>query len=287
MITIKELCAVLGVAPSTIRLYEKYLPKDPWVRGQNNYRGFYFENMLCLLTARLLGAYGIPMKDAVDTVLAGDLGAMRGGLADRENPLAFERRWQADLLDSLNRDMAILDKAPNLMESYEVLESSPFFYLESSWTKASSEQRRLVSNWSRRIPFVHFTPHYHTEGLGDRATPSPDLPRSGFSVPVRFADYVDLSSPYVSFVPSSLAVAMVVKTEGVFAESQEQDLGTMPFNEPLCARVLDLVRSALRREGAKLTGNIYTQLLYASLPTRDDGRDAVQYYYVFSPLISS
>ena len=138
---------------------------------------------------------------------------------------------------------------------------------------------------SREIPFVRYTPHYHVEGLRDGAEPSPDLPRSGFSVPTRFADYVDLASPHVRFVPSFKAVALVIRVDGIFSESSERDKGTMPFNEPLYVRVLDMVSSALSREGSELTGNIYTQLLYANLPLRADGSDAVQYYYVFSPLV--
>ena len=267
VITTKELCAVLGVAPSTIRLYEKYLPKDPWARGQNNYRGFHFENMLCLLTARLLGSYGISMKESVEVILAGDLTSMDCELGQRVSPLAEERR------------------RAYLLEAYEVIDIPSFFYLESAWTKASSEQQRLVRTWSREIPFVHYTPHYHVEGLGDGAEPSPDLPRSGFSVPTRFADYVDLASLHVRFVPSFKAVALVIRVDGIFSESSERDKGTMPFNEPLYVRVLDMVSSALSREGSELTGNIYTQLLYANLPLRADGSDAVQYYYVFSPLV--
>ena len=285
VITTKELCAVLGVAPSTIRLYEKYLPKDPWARGQNNYRGFHFENMLCLLTARLLGSYGISMKESVEVILAGDLTSMDCELGQRVSPLAEERRRASDLIESLDRDRALLAKVPYLLEAYEVIDIPSFFYLESAWTKASSEQQRLVRTWSREIPFVHYTPHYHVEGLGDGAEPSPDLPRSGFSVPTRFTDYVDLASPHVRFVPSFKAVALVIRVDGIFSESSERDKGTMPFNEPLCVRALDMVSSALSREGSELTGNIYTQLLFANLPLRADGSDAVQYYYVFSPLV--
>lgn len=117
MITTKELCAVLGVAPSTIRLYEKYLPKDPWARGQNNYRGFHFENMLCLLTARLLGSYGISMKESVEVILAGDLTSMDCELGQRVSPLAEERRRASDLIESLDRDRALLAKVPYLLEA--------------------------------------------------------------------------------------------------------------------------------------------------------------------------
>ena len=241
--------------------------------------------MLCLLTARLLGSYGISMKESVEVILAGDLTSMDCELGQRVSPLAEERRRASDLIESLDRDRALLAKVPYLLEAYEAIDIPSFFYLESAWTKASSEQQRLVRTWSREIPFVHYTPHYHVEGLGDGAEPSPDLPRSGFSVPTRFADYVDLASLHVRFVPSFKAVALVIRVDGIFSESSERDKGTMPFNEPLYVRVLDMVSSALSREGSELTGNIYTQLLYANLPLRADGSDAVQYYYVFSPLV--
>lgn len=127
VITTKELCAVLGVAPSTIRLYEKYLPKDPWARGQNNYRGFHFENMLCLLTARLLGSYGISMKESVEVILAGDLTSMDCELGQRVSPLAEERRRASDLIESLDRDRALLAKVPYLLEAYEVIDIPSFF----------------------------------------------------------------------------------------------------------------------------------------------------------------
>ena len=159
----------------------------------------------------------------------------------------------------------------------------------SIWKALGPRPLRSNSVWCApgpaKSPLSTDTPHYHVEGLGDGAEPSPDLPRSGFSVPTRFADYVDLASLHVRFVPSFKAVALVIRVDGIFSESSERDKGTMPFNEPLYVRVLDMVSSALSREGSELTGNIYTQLLYANLPLRADGSDAVQYYYVFSPLV--
>lgn len=287
MITIRELCAVLGVGPTTIRLYEKYLPKDPWVRGENNYRGFYFENMLCLLSARMLGAYGITMKDSVEAIVSGDPHVVEQELARRAVPLSVERRRFADLIESLESDRALFGRIPKLLDSYELIDIPSFFYLESAWTRASKEQKRLVDNWSREAPFVRFVPHYHIEGSGRNPEPAPELPRSGFSVPVRFADYVDLASSHVSFIPSFRAVASVVKVDGIYMEPPGDAPGKLPFNEPLCAQMIERMRSCLSREGAELSGNIYTRLLYASFPSQKNGSDAVQYYYVFTPFDSS
>lgn len=131
MITIKDVCTILGIAPSTIRLYEKCLPAVPWSVEDNGYRGFYFENILHLADCRTMVKYGMSLQEAFGVSLAKSLEAKEGALDRQRDRLVEEVRHLNDLLLVIDEQRALMAKISTLIEGYEVVDMPAFFHFPS------------------------------------------------------------------------------------------------------------------------------------------------------------
>ena len=290
MITIKDVCTILGIAPSTIRLYEKCLPAVPWSVEDNGYRGFYFENILHLADCRTMVKYGMSLQESFDVSLAKSLEAKEGALDRQRDRLVEEVRHLNDLLLVIDEQRALMAKISTLIEGYEVVDMPAFFHFPFAGNRIYPGLHELVSNWAAAIPFVEFTPHY---GIAEYLAGRCSLDRTGhagFAVSLRFSHLVDTSAPSVQLVPAQRCVGAVVVTEGIARpDGVESFAGGLPRDEGMFARTTRRLKEALAREGYGLRGNIYTRLVHAEypavLPGEEPEREGVCYFYVWTPLL--
>lgn len=291
MISIKDICTVLNVTPTTIRLYEKYLPEVPWYVGENGYRGFYFENLTHLFNCRSVAKYGASLRESFDGSIGGCWEAEDDILAKQREVLARQARMTNDLIESLDETRLLMGKIPVLQGSFEEVSLPAFLHLDfgSHLTDLSQDTRDIVSNWAQAIPFVHFTPYYQIERIGDEADSEAMPARSGFSIALSYAHMVDTSHPFVLFRPASRALATIFSVNGVaHPPGSSSFAGGLPFDEPRYKMTRALFEEGLRERGLKLTGNIYTRLIYSAYPGkyRSDGKEsnAIDYFYAWTPL---
>lgn len=290
MISIKDVCTMLGIAPSTIRLYEKYLPSVPWSIEENGYRAFYFENILHLMDCRALAKYGVSVQDAFDVSVAQSVGAKVEALDCQRECLAEEVRRLSDLLLALDEHRALVAKIPALLDGSEVVEVPSFFHFPFAGNRIFPDLHDLVANWAAAIPFVAFTPHYSIADYLAGRCPLERTGYAGFTVPLRFSHLVETRSPHVQLVPAQRCLATVVATQGIARPTgSESFAGGWPRDEDIFARISRRLKELLAQEGYRLRGDIYTRLIHAEypdvLPGEESGKPGSCYFYVWTPLL--
>lgn len=288
MITIKDVCAILGIAPSTIRLYEKYLPSASWAVGENGYRGFYFENILHLMDCRVMVKYGVPLQDALQVSMSKSVEAKKDVLDQQREHLSEELRRLSDLMLVLDEQRELVGKIPDLLVAFEMVDMDAFLHFPCVSRNILPGLRDLVSQWAAAIPFAAFTPYYNVSDYAAGRCSVRELARAGFTIPLRFAHRVPTDSESVTFVPAQRCLATVVSMTGV-AQSEEaaEFTGGLPFDGDMFERTSAKLAAMLSSIGFELRGNIYTRLIHAEYPDADEACGSVPsfYFYVWTPLL--
>lgn len=290
MVTIKEVCAILGIAPSTIRLYEKCLPAIPWAIEDNGYRGFLTENIMYLMDCRVMMKDGMPMQEAFDVSMAKSIAAKEEALERQRHRLTEEVRRLSDLMVAVDEQQALVAKISSLAGGYEVVEMPAFFHFVFFNDRILPGLHGLVSRWAAAIPFVSFATHYDIVDYLAGTCPLEETGHAGFMVPLRFSHMVDTSSSCVRLVPAQRCLATVVMVEGVpRIPGAEKLSGGLPRNEEVFSLVVHKLGTCLADEGYSLRGDIYMRLIHAEfpdeLPVEANGGKGACYFYVWTPLI--
>ena len=286
MITIKDACLLLGVTPTTIRLYEESMPFSPWPKGENGYRGFYFEHILHLIATREAIRYGIPVKHAFSATLEGPEAA-RSALLDRREALVGERDYAVGLVEQLDEETALLGKASALLDGYEIVDIPAFFHLSFDTIPKRKEDQRLIREWANLSPLVSFTPFYEMTAAKDDKSSDPPA-RFGYSIPTRYAHLLETNNPMVKAVPRTRCLATMITMDGISKPQGSSSFQGLPYDPLTFNKVIEAVTAKLAQAGSKLTGDIYTKLVYSDLPQdsrdREPGAPSRCYFYTWTPL---
>ena len=284
------MCTILGVAPSTIRLYEKYLPAIPWDIEDNGYRGFYTENIMHLMDCRAMVKEGMSVQEAFDVSLARSVPAKEEALDRQHDRLTEQMRRLTDLLTAVDEQRALVAKISVLLDGYEVVDMPAFFHFPFFSYRLIPGLHDLVSQWAGAIPFVSYATHYALADYLAGKCPIEKTGGGGFIVPLRFSHLVATGSPHVQLVPAQRCVAAVIAVQGVprLAGSEKFSDG-LPRNEEVFRRTVQRMGDCLAQEGCALRGNIYMRVIHAEYPAILPGEDRAEagccYSYVWTPLI--
>lgn len=288
MISIKDACLLLGISPTTIRLYEKNLPLTPWVIGENGYRGFYFEHILNLFSGRTMIKYGLPVKEAFDISVAKDFALKETALDKQRIELVSQREYLDLLIESLDAEKELLSKIPYLLHDYEIIDMPAFCYLSFKNAFFSEETERLLTNWLKVVPLVKFTPHYRINALTNGHCRLEEVACGSFSIASRYAHLVDTNSSEVKAVPQKKCLATVITMKGISKPPMSDKLeGALPFDKEQFEKTRKIMGDYLAKENLSLTEDVYTQLLYSEFSGKFHAENpdvATHYFYAWTPI---
>lgn len=264
VITMSDACALLGIAPQTMRLYESYNEDTlRYETEENGYRSFSVDSLAQLFTFRDLTKLGISLRKSMGMVSDMSLDTYFGALESCGRDLEQERCRLGMLQDVLAENERLGRRIPECGAFF--WEPSPDFWLlrceRDNRIVRDRAGREVMQAWSAQIPFVRYAPF--VEAPFDERS----IAALGLGVPDRFSCLVPLDSERVVHVSSRECLVGVVRLEN--ASRAHEIYG--PDNNSYYG-LIERGLSVLKERGVDFAGTVCTWLIASNIMEEDGSR---------------
>ena len=277
--TTSEICDLLGITPSALRLYEKHNQAGRYqVNQENGYRSFPFESIAQLFDFRRMLSFGLSLKETsreTETVTAGALQSLLNSCHDR----ARDQAERLTLLAELSKSLAVqVANIPQALNRFHHATSPAGWLLDLSKPQSAADKKAFAKEartWADAMPFVSFSPIIRREDASGEGVPSPCL-----FVDDKYAHLIEQHPS--SFVKRQAAkkcvttVAEIWYTDQVSRESLS--------NADKYTYVTERSFQYLEEHNLELAGDIFTRLIATGLVNPEDPSFLHDYYELWLPV---
>lgn len=263
-----EICDLIGISPQGIRLYEKHKAITSFKSEDNGYRYYYFENLASAIGLRSYKNLGISIKESVNLCSGIDIHEIKEALHEREEAILKEIRMQEAILNCNRSIEAAVSRILIEYNNFKYCERPALYFLkceEDGEILKSKEDRKLIREWSYKIPLVKFLPIIEKSELGKDV-----VAKVGFGVRDIYSEFIDgINHERVKFYPRKKCI-------GGFVRVVE---GTKDYFS-----VIEPGLNYLKENNLELDGDIFTVLIAPSILIDESNKLVADYYYAWYPV---
>ncbi len=259
----REICQFLGISPTTIRNYERYLTHPRYEVLESGHRKFTGSSFTQLYDLRFMSRMGLNIQEAAQVCQSNSVEMRTQAYVQGEREL-MER---VQYLQAVLHEVGEVKRCLNLLDghsSYSLVKVPAFFYLECERDGRildNPDEVELMAQWTARIPAVYYVNRDVLENPDGSAWSY----RMGLAVAEEYASLVPVNHRAVIHVPARTCVAGIVVDEN--SESLSSD--DYRFSAKCLADGLDYVR----RNGLELSGQVFHRMIGSMLTVHDaEGR---------------
>lgn len=261
----KEICQFLGVSPTTIRHYERFLTEPRYEVADSGHRKFTGSSFTQLYDLRFMSKMGLSVQEATQACQAADAQARAEAYVQGERQLMEQLQYLQASLHEINE----VKRCLNMLNSplgYSLVNAPGFYYLECERDGKildSPEEIKFIERWTAKIPAVY----YINRDIMEDPTGSQWSFRMGLAVAEEYASLVPVNHRGVLHVPARTCVAGIIVDEN--SESLSSD--DYRFSGKCLSRALDFIKN----KGLELSGQVFHRLLGSMLTVRDEDGNEV------------
>lgn len=281
LFTMKDVTALLGVTPQTIRRYEKINKSGRYDANESGYRQFPFYGITELFSLRELTKSGISIKTASDAITSGDKESYIDLFRQCISSLDEQREWISLVHEIVAQRLEAISSLPtNPSNLVAQRTTSPAFWLldceDEDGKVAHDEQDRVtIQQWTDLIPLVSYSPVIKLSELGVACKPHYHL-----GISEKYAHLAETQNNRAHYVPARDCVGcfMYAPIDGFSAD------GATYYSclQPVLAYIYD--------QGLELVGDIISQLIVSNVTLNysTDAEESIyghgDYYYMWVPV---
>lgn len=271
----RDVCALLGITPPTIRLYEQYNQARRYGFADNGYRDFTYQSVAQLASFRDLSVMGMGLDDAARVSCDATCASLGEALADCREGIDAKIARLERLREVVDEQRKLVGLIETGLDDYRV-DTMPAMYLlaceEDGAMPASRSHVDLIRAWGEQAPFVRFMAYF------DEVPSHYSVARIGLAVDEAHADLVELDSPHVMKVGGRPCACGLCRVSNVLG--RESSGPADGFDSYYCS-VAELL-AWMGERGLRPAGGAYGRLV-ASHVADADGPDN-DYYYGWVPV---
>ncbi len=277
-IGVKEICSLLGITPSAIRLYERYLDDRRYKVSDSGYRQFDSASFVQLCDLRYLTKCNLTLHDAAEACQETDLSKKMDFLQRGEQELLAKRDYYNAAMQQVNEAKNLLLKIRTLKDSFEYIERPGFWFFECEENHTIVDgpaERALMKRWIDLMPVVYMA---YRVGMKTPLKREWDY-HIGFAIPERYAHLVDVGNEHMRYIPPQSCLATTTPDE------ESESIRSPGFQ--FAKKVLSKGLRFLEQENHTLSGEIFCRLVATNVDLEEtSGPEAklCDYYYTTYPL---
>ena len=207
-----DVARMLGITQEGIRYYEKQGVVLFDKEEENGYRYFAFRKLIAMVSLRLLGRLGFPVRDAWQLVNGADIATVTQSLAENEQRLAdqIEKLTQMQEFSAQGRQQ--MAHIAEKLDQFEIIKAPAFYHIKFQKERKvikDKQYEKIIKTWYDNSPAVQaglvapldkFTPEYPAE--------------VGFSMRQdHFDRWIGTRQEVVSYIPGGRALHTIAKVE--------------------------------------------------------------------------
>lgn len=277
-IGVKDICSLLGISPSAIRLYERYLNDRRYEVSDSGYRQFDSASFVQLYDMRFLSKCEITVQEAAKACQSNDYESKMSAYLRGEHALRAKRDYYNAALHQLNEAKSLLLKVRTLKDSFEYIDRPGFWYLEceeNGSILSDPQSIKLIKEWIDAIPVAYFVHRVSMEMSAEKEWSY----YIGLAIPERHAHLLNVEDPRVRYIPPQTCLATTAPDEG----SESTRSQGFEFSKKVLGKGLRF----LEQENHTLSGEIFSRLIVTNLRPEDassSDADFCDYYYITYPI---
>lgn len=276
-----EMCALLGITPPALRLYEKYNKSIRYlVSDSNGYRTFPFESLAQLLGFKCMLNIGMALKDVAPLTEHVTLESLASTFARQKGELQLQIARLTAMMEQAETMRSRIEGIESLVGTFWESESPSSWYLDLNNGYIPSSNKGLreeLRRWSDYIPLVTLSPFMKRSD--DMRTVVPTIT---LEIEDRYAGFL---APQERGHAFHLGPRRCISTVSFVRYSRQIDRESLS-NEDKYYYVIEGGMEYLSSHGLALTGDVITRLIATNVRTDVDEGASYDYYQIWFPIDS-
>lgn len=256
----KDICQFLGVSPTTIRMYERFLTERRYEIMGSGHRKFTGSSLTQLYDLRFMSRMGLSIKEAAEVCQVDSMETRVEAYVQGEQELAL----RIQCLQAALQEIVEVKKHISTLElgkaSFSLNAIPGFFYLEcerNGKLLSSPDEVELMKKWTAQIPAVYYVNRDIMEDPSGREWSY----RMGLAISEKYSFLVPVDHKAVVHVPAKTCIS------GIIIDENSESLSGSDYR--FSGKCLSNAMDYLRENNLKLAGQVFHRMIGSMLTVED------------------
>lgn len=256
----KDVCQLLGVSSSTIRIYERFLTRRQYEVLDSGHRKLTGASFAQLYDLRSMSRMGLSIKEAVETCQANNTETRIQMCVKGEQRLMMQLQYLKAVLHEIREVKSCFNMLGPINANFALKTVPGFFYLECERDGKlldDPDEANLVKAWAAKIPAVY----YINRDVMEDPNGSEWSYRVGLAISDENASLVPIDHKAVIYVPARTCVT------GVIVDENSESLSCSDYR--FSGKCLSYAMDYLRKNNLKLADQVFHRMVGSMLTVKD------------------